>query len=149
MRYALLFLWVLVQSGCGGQKAADWSNWDRRDHLGYGFAVPPEYILELSENEIVFQATPDLRTLDVIEIQLGTRILTEMANGSLVEKGTDPAEYVIHDIGGGSGGTVYALSMTKAVGEKQFSFFAHQQLEYGSPNFANAWAVWESFDVLK
>ncbi len=88
MRYALLLLLVLVQSGCGGQKAADWSTWERRYHLGYIFAVPPEYSLELSDNEIVFQAAPDLRTLDVIEIRIGTRIPTELANGSLVEKGT-------------------------------------------------------------
>ncbi len=113
---------------------------------GLRFGVPEGRVAVGQDGRIKIQPEQALRTVD--HITVWTSNPKPLPEGT-VTTGDDPAPHTLVTIEGGMGGPEYALSIPKTVGDREITVRAYIQAEEGQPDFADAWAVWESLGVDK
>ena len=118
--------------------------------LGLSFLVPEGRTLEVGERGIMMSNPKTYRSSDYIALHPnGLPDLADYASGELVSRGDKPAAFEVWARGGGSGGEEYALTTTKVVDGKTVDVVGVFQTEWGTPNFAETWAVWESLELAE
>lgn len=133
-----------------GEQAADWRGWARESRDGLSFAMPPGRVVELGITSIDLVNPAAYRTADVIALfPEGPPPAITIGDGPVLQEGVTPAPFTLRQNAGGSGGASYTLSTSKIVDGRSIALLAIMQSEYGTPSFADAWAVWESLRLAE
>ena len=129
-----------------GEQAADWRDWPRESELGLSFAMPPGRVARVFDTHMELDNPASLRAADYIALYPdGPPSAVRVGDGPILREGGRPAPFTIRQNEGGSAGAAYTLHTTKDLEDRRVVLLAVIQSEgLFTPNFAEAWAVWES-----
>lgn len=142
-------LCAIALMACDNTPAADWQGWPTETAQGVNFAVPPGMSVAVDEASIELTSDTKARRIDTVSLYV-ERLAPAITRADLiiVDKGNTPAPYIIAERGAGSGGVEYGLFTSKRIDTRTINLFANIQTENGPPQFAAAWAVWESLEAV-
>ena len=152
-RIALCFSFLLAS--CDDEvQMADSTDWPKETFDGIAFAVPPTHKTVAHESKVELKERIPTRQAHRITIspEMPATNYDPMAGSTVkavtvVRKGNTPARYWVSIEEGGMGGPEYELHIWKTVGGRTVQYWAQAQREDGVPDFAVAWAVWNSIEM--
>lgn len=137
--------WTVVVRGAGDIVFSE-----KLDHPGGLRAeLPDGYRAEQRPQGYRFSSPENTRLVRWIEITETVTPPHIVPSGETVVERS--SHHILETMGGGSGGTEYQLIAWKAAGDRFITVTAIEQTEWGTPDFAAAWAVLKrsSFEATK
>ena len=105
----------------------------------------------ITETTDGFQLRPVTARREVDETVIEVHDAPPTASGDIQTKRTEAGKvaYTVQALNGGSGGTEYALTAWRPMGERWIVMTAVQQREWGKPGFVEVWNMFETATLSK
>ena len=147
-RFTLLFACAMLV-GCF-ENAQDTGAMATATHRN-GLRIVASVSYTITETADGFELRPATARREVDETVIEVHDRPPAATGDIQTKRTEAGKvaYTVQALNGGSGGTEYALTAWRPMGERWIVLTAVQQREWGKPGFVEVWNMLETATLSK